>query len=476
MNNLKATSLRRFFSIAFFKLLILAPFNVFGQLTPVTTTVSPNCGGYWQFLPPGYNSNPTQKYPVIFFLHGLGELGNGTAPSLNKLLIYGPTKLIKSGKWPAYFTVNGHNFEFIVIAPQFKSWPVPTDITSLIDLALSKYRIDTTRMYITGLSMGGGATWDYVNSSTANARRIAAIVPVAGASYPNVQKADTIASTNLPVWALQNLNDPTVPSFYSIDYVKYLNSYNPAINPQALLTLFQASGHDSWDSAYNLNYTRNGLNVFQWMLQYTRGSSTIPPPIPPVVNPGPNITLTLPLDSTILNGSGSSAPSGSIKSYLWSQVSGTPGAIFTTPDSAITSLSGLSAGNYVFSLKVTDNLGDTASALVTIAVNSAAALPPLVVNPGTDTSLTLPADSAILNGMGSKSDSGWITSYRWNQVSGPSGVFIGSPDSAVSSLTGLSAGKYVFSLTVINNLGDSVSGLVAVTVNSIASPPPPIGS
>ncbi len=56
----------------------------------------------------------------------------------------------------------------------------------MIDFAIKKYRIDTTRIYVSGLSMGGGVTWEY---AAAYASRVAAIVPICGASTPNDTKA-----------------------------------------------------------------------------------------------------------------------------------------------------------------------------------------------------------------------------------------------------------------------------------------------
>jgi hypothetical protein len=89
----------------------------------------------------------------------------------------------------------------------------------------------------------------------------------------------------------------------------------------------------------------------------------------PTVNAGADQTITLPVSLVTLNGTGSDSD-GIITSYLWSKVSGSGGTLSST-NTAATTASGLTAGSYVFSLKVTDNAGATATDNVTVTVNSA---------------------------------------------------------------------------------------------------------
>ncbi|HVB03610.1 MAG TPA: hypothetical protein VNE41_07800 [Chitinophagaceae bacterium] len=237
--------------------------------TPQYISINANIGGFYQALPAKYSST-TQKYPLMIFCHGIGELGNGSASQLPRVLRNGPPKLINNKTFPPSFTVNGNTYSFIVISPQFKAWPQPADIQAVINYAIAHYRVDLTRIYLTGLSMGGGVTWSYPAAGTLYASRLAAILPIAGAAYPEPFKTKPISETNLATWALQNQYDPTVPSWYSVDFVKYINAYIPTPNPKAILTLFNASGHDSWDEAYNPAFKQNNMNVYQWMLQYSR--------------------------------------------------------------------------------------------------------------------------------------------------------------------------------------------------------------
>src|SRR5947209_6742129 len=90
--------------------------------TPKYVTTAGNSHGYYEYLPPGYN-NSGQSYPLLIFIHGIGELGDGSPYQLPKVLVNGPPRLINQGSWPASFKVRGHTFSFIVITPQFTYWP-----------------------------------------------------------------------------------------------------------------------------------------------------------------------------------------------------------------------------------------------------------------------------------------------------------------------------------------------------------------
>ena len=107
---------------------------------PISYNVNSNIGGYQEALPALYDST-TKKYPLLIFIHGIGELGNGVS-DLWMAGNIGTPGLIKQAKFPANFSSKGKNFSFIVVSPQFKTWPSSDDINALIDYAISKYRID----------------------------------------------------------------------------------------------------------------------------------------------------------------------------------------------------------------------------------------------------------------------------------------------------------------------------------------------
>src|SRR4028119_329769 len=121
--------------------------------------------GYLLYLPEAYGKDPNQKWPLVVFLHGSGESGS----DLEKLKAHGPPKLIAQGK----------AFPFIVVSPQApdgvrRGWDVEV-LNALLDDMLAKYSVDTDRVYLTGLSMGGYGTWSW---ATANPERFAAVAPI----------------------------------------------------------------------------------------------------------------------------------------------------------------------------------------------------------------------------------------------------------------------------------------------------------
>lgn len=229
----------------------------------ISVNVNTNIGGYMQALPFRYDST-TKKYPLLVFLHGIGELGNGTTQLSNAAAV-GTPAVIKYNQFPPNFSVNGKNYSFIVITPQFKAWPSSKDVNDMITYAIKQYRIDTTRMYVSGLSMGGGVTWDY---AVDYGKRIAAIAPICGASGPSDAKAQKIAQAGLAVWAFHNKDDGTVTYKNSEGFVTKINAFNA--NPQARLTLWETGGHDAWTKATNPSYKENNMNMYEWMLQYSR--------------------------------------------------------------------------------------------------------------------------------------------------------------------------------------------------------------
>ena len=231
--------------------------------TAVSTDINSNCAGFYKALPARYDST-TKKYPLLVFLHGSGEMGNGTT-DLPRVLNNAVPNLIKNQMFPPGFLSGGKNYSFIVISPQYKTWPLPEDVDAVVNYSVDNFRIDETRIYVSGLSMGGGATWDY---ASLYAGKIAAIVPICGASFPNTGKAKNIADANLPVWAFHNEDDYTVPVSNTKDYISMINSFNPT--PPAKMTVWPTGGHNAWTKAVDPAYKENNLNIYEWMLQYHR--------------------------------------------------------------------------------------------------------------------------------------------------------------------------------------------------------------
>jgi len=242
------------------------------QTPRYSTVINANCHGFYEYLPQGYNPATTETYPIILFVHGLGETGDGTNGQLQRVLTHGIPKLINQGVFPTSFTVPGQTqaHRFIVISPQFIGWPSPADMDAVLNYAILHYKVNINRVYVTGLSMGGGITWEYPGSLAAYANRIAAIVPVCGASWPEPVRAYVIAAANVKVWATHNNGDPQVPVHYTEDYVMHINSAPVPPTVPAKKSIFVANSHDAWTKTYDPNFTENGMNIYQWMLQFQR--------------------------------------------------------------------------------------------------------------------------------------------------------------------------------------------------------------
>src|SRR4028118_1267130 len=140
----------------------------------------------------------------------------------------GTPRLIKNGQFPESFTVAGKTYRFLVISPQIKngfddatrsSNVAPSTVDAIIEYAKRTYRVDQNRIYICGLSMGGGIAWDYVGSSVAAANKVAAIGVAAGASDIDTTESNNIALSNLAVLATHNIVDNLIPFTRTVENV-----------------------------------------------------------------------------------------------------------------------------------------------------------------------------------------------------------------------------------------------------------------
>ena len=232
---------------------------------PITVNINQYISGFYEALPYHYQVT-TKKYPLLIFIPGGGQLGDGEK-DLPLVLNDGVAKLINEKKFPASFTVNGSNFSFVVLSPQLRAMPPDSMILSFINYALKNYRVDSSRIYLSGLSMGGVLTTEMAGKYTSV---LAAVAPIAGESFGDDKdfNARNIARGNLPLWAFHNANDPTIPSSAASNFINLINTYSPLTAPR--LTIFPAAGHDAWTQALDPLYKENKLNLYEWMLQYKR--------------------------------------------------------------------------------------------------------------------------------------------------------------------------------------------------------------
>ncbi|NII28196.1 hypothetical protein HB364_24145 [Pseudoflavitalea sp. X16] len=238
-------------------------------LTPVTQNIGTNIGGYYEALPTLYGQNRS-RYPLLIFLPGAAQYGNGGSTDLGKVLTDGTPLLLKQQQFPPNFGVKGQNFSFIVLVPQFKQEPVYPDLRAFVDYAFSKYRVNAARFYLTGFSLGARQTAEF---ATLYPRELAAIVTMSGAySYNLPTSVKSIADNKVPVWSFHNEEDLIIPSQETKSFITAINGYSPAI--PARQTIFPTSDavqkHDCWTKVSNPAYKENDVNIYEWMLGYTR--------------------------------------------------------------------------------------------------------------------------------------------------------------------------------------------------------------
>ena len=207
--------------------------------------------GYLLFLPEGYAATGPNKWPLVLFLHGAGERGT----NLDLVTVHGPPKLVKTAK----------DFPFVVVSPQCPAEGIWHDdeVLALLESVNAKYNIDTNRVYLTGLSMGGSDSWSL---GTKYPERFAAIAPICGGgddlplllASPEQKRA----LGTLGIWAFHGGKDTVVPVGES---QRMTNALIKAGCNDVKLTIYPEAGHDSWTQAYN------DPELWKWFLAHHRG-------------------------------------------------------------------------------------------------------------------------------------------------------------------------------------------------------------
>jgi hypothetical protein len=305
-------------------------------------------------LPDDYNSTGNKKYPTIIFFPGTGE--TGTNPAL--LLTYGPSNFINQGYNLDSFLVNGSWIKPIIISLQPPYlYPQPITLDIMFDSVIARWRVDPTQLDLTGLSMGGFCGDNYVTASPAYASRINAMVNMS-AVIPNNPLTDFsyFALSGGKGWWFEGTQDYRDMSLI----VDTMNAYAPGSGRYTSYV----GGHCCWNTWYIPTYTENvngqTWNIYQWLLAQSKSAQ------PPVANAGSNVIIYAPVDSTSLNGTGSSDPDGTISSYTWTKLAGPAQFTLNNPNLAMAKASNLTLGTYTFQLTVMDNHGMSSSAQVQV--------------------------------------------------------------------------------------------------------------
>ena len=231
----------------------------------------------YEFVPFGYNANDlTVKYPIIFFFPGAGDLKTSDPQSVKFLGIRAIAIILEGGLYSA------GTFNFLVIGMQGAPGSSIEDYASFMEnYVFNKYRnkIDFSRVYLTGLSLGGGKIMEYMENP-ARASKIAAIAPVAtGTSCPYIANCgygnaynaiinNVASNTSVGVFFTHNFLDKTVSYEVSKGFADGINALQPGKAQYYYDPVTE--GHDAWSRAYDPGKTRFGnKNMYDWFLQFS---------------------------------------------------------------------------------------------------------------------------------------------------------------------------------------------------------------
>jgi poly(3-hydroxybutyrate) depolymerase len=414
--------------------------------------------GFLEFRPSDYSSG---KHPLIIFLHGIGEKGNGTTQLKNVNCCGIPSYIRRGNKMR--FTWQGKTESFVVLSPQLSKkyafWqPYYTD--EMIKYAKANLNIDPDRIFVTGLSMGGGGTWNFASSSQIRAEQLAGIAPVVAPCM--MTNGCNIANANLPVMAIHVWDDRDAPASCTINAIKSINSCNPDVTPN--LIMYASGGHYVWvKRAFDTAHEYQNPNMYEWFLAQNRKFA---PNHKPVARAGKDQSITTADASITLSATASSDPDGSIVRYIWTKLSGPKKGTLSGTNTATLKITDLSVtGVYKYQLKVIDNRAEWS--LDTVLVNVAKGEPSPNVLPlakaGTDTSIVVGSD-VTLNGSASTDPDGSITGYLWTKAQGPDSFALADAWNARTAVSGLIAGTYTFRLKVSDNRGAETTDDITITV------------
>jgi predicted peptidase len=184
-----------------------------------------------------------KKLPLVMFLHGAGERGN----DLDLVKLHGLPKRIAEGQ----------EFPLIAVSPQCPAeswWTFELDaLKGLLESVIKTHNVDTKRVYLTGLSMGGMGTWQFAGTYP---EYFAAIAPICGGGEIHL----TRNLSTMPIWAFHGAKDNVVPLEESKRMVASVKHHGG----KAKLTVYKNVGHDSWTRTYN------NPKLYEWLLSHKK--------------------------------------------------------------------------------------------------------------------------------------------------------------------------------------------------------------
>lgn len=185
----------------------------------------------------------SSRKPLIVFLHGAGERGTNT----ELLKIHGPLKYIQSQQLDAY-----------ILAPQCPlnlNWESES-LYKLIQMIVKKHPVDSTRIYLTGLSMGAWGSW---NLALAHPEAFAALIPIAG-FVDRMVLLNACELRDISIHIFHGANDDVVNVSYSEEIYERLLPCTKDL----IITITENAGHDCWTPVYD------SPEIYKWMFSKSK--------------------------------------------------------------------------------------------------------------------------------------------------------------------------------------------------------------
>jgi len=197
---------------------------------------------YYLYYPENYTDSD-DDFGLLLFLHGGGESGR----SVEEIKDTGPPKMLVAGK----------QFPFLILAPQnphAEKWWNTDAVVQLLDAIIETNRVDKKRIYLTGLSRGGSASWEL---ATQYPEKFAAMAVVCGMTpLPYAHWIDK----EMPIWVFHGDQDDVVNVEESDKMVEKLK----AMGRDVLYTRYKGVGHNAWSRAYTTD------SLYTWFANQKR--------------------------------------------------------------------------------------------------------------------------------------------------------------------------------------------------------------
>ncbi|SEA25589.1 alpha/beta hydrolase-fold protein [Alkalimonas amylolytica] len=256
---------------------------------------------YFVYLPAGYQQNSVKKWPLLLFLHGNGERGNGL-DELDYTLIHGPL-------YEAW--VQKRELPFIIVVPQLHMFDMGTlpyianrspadipqrlpdgvpprqdmfpstrsiapaavvtdmstvpallpngweraeqDLLHILQQVQANFQTDPSRLYLTGISYGGFGSWFMASQ---HPQLFAAVAPVVGWGHPDLMPP--IAQAQTPLWVFAAGRDSAINKDYFYPGMETLRQLG---HNNVRFSMLEQAEHDAWRQVYA------GQDVYNWLLQ-----------------------------------------------------------------------------------------------------------------------------------------------------------------------------------------------------------------